>query len=223
MQSRVVAIFFVRAAGCMRLDASVAATCARQVSRVATCATGMRCVALFVVLDNRGMRIRRQMVKQHLRLQIHRSFRKPLVIFTPKNLLRHPKAKSQLLEFDDKPDDANIVGVRFKRLIMDASETDRSPTPPERPDVRRIVFCSGKVYYELEAARQAAGLEDTIAIVRVEQLAPFPFDLCMRELKRYPNAQVCATTLTRSHTVRISSMTQLRAIGALAGRLACVK
>lgn len=123
-------------------------------------------------------------------VQIHRSFRKPLVIFTPKNLLRHPKAKSQLLEFDDKPDDANIVGVRFKRLIMDTGETDRSPAPPPRPDVRRLVFCSGKVYYELEAAREAADALGDIAIVRVEQLAPFPFDLVMRELKRYPNAEV---------------------------------
>eukprot|EP00892_Ulva_mutabilis_P000834 jgi/Ulvmu1/10751/UM068_0041.1 len=125
-----------------------------------------------------------------LRRQIHRSFRKPLVIFTPKSLLRHPKAKSMLLEFDDKADDPNIVGVRFKRLIMDSSETDRSPAPPPRPDVRRIVFCSGKVYYELEAARVNAGMQDQIAIVRVEQLAPFPFDLVMRELKRYPNAEV---------------------------------
>jgi 2-oxoglutarate dehydrogenase E1 component len=77
-------------------------------------------------------------------VQIHRSFRKPLVVFTPKNLLRHPKCTSQLLEFDDKADDPNIVGVRFKRLIMDSAETDRSPNPPERPDVQRVVFCSGK-------------------------------------------------------------------------------
>lgn len=148
------------------------------------------CQFSFAVLNVCGITAHAQR-KQQLLVQIHRSFRKPLVIFTPKNLLRHPKAKSQLLEFDDKPDDPNIVGVRFKRLIMDASETDRSPAPPQRPEVRRIVFCSGKVYYELEAAREAAGLEDTIAVVRVEQLAPFPFDLCMRELKRYPNAQVC--------------------------------
>jgi 2-oxoglutarate dehydrogenase complex dehydrogenase (E1) component-like enzyme len=47
-----------------------------------------------------------------------------------------------------------------------------------------------QVYYELEAAREAAGKESSIAICRVEQLAPFPFDLVMRELKRYPNAQV---------------------------------
>jgi hypothetical protein len=117
-------------------------------------------------------------------VQIHRSFRKPLVIFTP---------KSQLLEFDDKADDPNIVGVRFKRLIMDNRETDRSPTPPPRPEVKRLIFCSGKVYYELEAAREEKGMNEEIAIARVEQLAPFPFDLVMRELKRYPSAQVrCA-------------------------------
>jgi 2-oxoglutarate dehydrogenase E1 component len=123
-------------------------------------------------------------------LQIHRSFRKPLIIFTPKNLLRHPKAKSKLLEFDDQADDPNILGVRFKRLIMDNDETDRSPNPPPRPAVKRLVLCSGKIYYELEAAREEAGQVGQIAICRVEQLAPFPFDLVMRELKRYPNAQV---------------------------------
>ena len=52
-------------------------------------------------------------------VQIHRQFRKPLVVFSPKNLLRHPKCKSGLYEFDDEADDAGIVGVRFKRLIMD--------------------------------------------------------------------------------------------------------
>jgi 2-oxoglutarate dehydrogenase E1 component len=57
--------------------------------------------------------------------QIHRQFRKPLVVFSPKNLLRHPAAKSNLNEFDDIPDDQGIVGVRFKRLIMDEKATDR--------------------------------------------------------------------------------------------------
>ena len=87
--------------------------------------------------------------------------------------------------------------MRFKRLIMDNGETDRSPTPPERPDVQRVVLCSGKVYYELEAAREAAGKEGQVAICRLEQLAPFPFDLVMRELKRYPNAHVRPATCMR--------------------------
>lgn len=58
-------------------------------------------------------------------LQIHRQFRKPLVIISPKNLLRLPQAKSPLAEFDEVPDDKGIVGVRFKRVIMDESATDR--------------------------------------------------------------------------------------------------
>lgn len=53
------------------------------------------------------------------RWQVHRQFRKPLIVMSPKNLLRHPSCKSPLREFDDQPDDANIVGVRFKRVIMD--------------------------------------------------------------------------------------------------------
>ena len=58
-------------------------------------------------------------------MQIHRQFRKPLVVIAPKNLLRHPQAKSPLAEFDEVADDKGIIGVRFKRLIMDESETDR--------------------------------------------------------------------------------------------------
>lgn len=128
-----------------------------------------------------------------LRRQIHRQFRKPLIVASPKNLLRLPKCKSFLWEFDDVPDDAGIVGVRFKRLIMDDTGVlpkSRAPRPPEEPDCKRIVFCSGKVFYELHAAREKLGLENVIAIVRMEQLAPFPFDLVCRELRRYPNAQV---------------------------------
>ena len=58
-------------------------------------------------------------------LQIHRQFRKPLIVMSPKNLLRHPEAKSGLWEFDDVADDKGILGVRFKRVIMDESVTDR--------------------------------------------------------------------------------------------------
>lgn len=61
-------------------------------------------------------------------VQIHRQFRKPLIVVAPKNLLRHPDAKSGLWEFDDKADDKGILGVRFKRLIMDASAEDRCPS-----------------------------------------------------------------------------------------------
>ncbi|BDA47181.1 2-oxoglutarate dehydrogenase, mitochondrial [Coccomyxa sp. Obi] len=123
-----------------------------------------------------------------LRRQIHRQFRKPLIVMTPKNLLR--TAKSGLWEFDEIPDDKGIQGVRFKRLIMDEAASDRSPHPPKEEGFKRLVFCSGKVYYELAAGREKAGTQNEVAIVRVEQLAPFPFDLVMRELRRYPNAEV---------------------------------
>lgn len=125
-----------------------------------------------------------------LRRQIHRQFRKPLIVFTPKNLLRHPQARSPLNEFDDRPDDKGIEGVRFKRVIMDEKATDRSPNPPVDEAVKRLVMCTGKVYYEIAAERAKQGKQDDVAIVRLEQLAPFPFDLVMRELRRYPKAEV---------------------------------
>jgi 2-oxoglutarate dehydrogenase E1 component len=125
-----------------------------------------------------------------LRRQIHRQFRKPLIVMSPKNLLRHPECKSPLAEFDEVPDDKGIIGVRFKRLIMDEGVSDRSPNPPQEPGVKRLLMCSGKVYYDLNKARAEKGLQSDIAIIRFEQLAPFPFDLMMRELRRYPNAQL---------------------------------
>ena len=76
-------------------------------------------------------------------VQVHRQFRKPLIVMSPKNLLRHPEAKSGLWEFDDVADDKGILGVRFKRVIMDESVSDRwawllgkvirgqVPAPPE--------------------------------------------------------------------------------------------
>jgi 2-oxoglutarate dehydrogenase E1 component len=138
-----------------------------------------------------------------LRRQVHRDFRKPLVLMSPKNLLRHPKCRSALHELDDQ-DDASAGardGTRFKRVIMDASARDRSLQPQAQPEVKRVVFCSGKVYYELDAEREAAagagpdgapapGIATGVAIVRVEQLSPFPWDLVARELRRYPNAEV---------------------------------
>lgn len=127
-----------------------------------------------------------------LRRQIHRQFRKPLVIFSPKSLLRHPKCKSGLWEFDDVPDDAGIVGVRFKRVIMDDQglvPKERAPQPPEEPGFKRVLFCTGKVFYDLHAAREQQGKLSDVAIVRIEQLAPFPFDLVCREVRRYPAAE----------------------------------
>ncbi|MQM10934.1 hypothetical protein Taro_043832 [Colocasia esculenta] len=121
-----------------------------------------------------------------LRRQIHREFRKPLIVMSPKNLLRHAKCKSNLSEFDDVQGHPGFdkQGTRFKRLIKD--QNDHSDL---EEGIRRLILCSGKVYYELDEERKAADAKD-IAICRVEQLCPFPYDLAQRELKRYPNAEV---------------------------------
>jgi 2-oxoglutarate dehydrogenase E1 component len=92
-----------------------------------------------------------------LRRQIHRPFRKPLVLMMPKSLLRFGPSWSKLSEFTDGS----------LQLVLD------DPANPERDSVRRILFCSGKVYYSLAAAREKANLRN-VAIVRVEQLYPYP-------------------------------------------------
>ncbi|XP_044726471.1 2-oxoglutarate dehydrogenase, mitochondrial isoform X2 [Chrysoperla carnea] len=115
-----------------------------------------------------------------LRRQIALPFRKPLIIMTPKSLLRHPEAKSS---FDDM-----IEGTEFKRIIPDESAASQNPS-----SVKKLIFCSGKVYYDLKKAREDRKLENDIAITRVEQISPFPYDLIKKECNKYPNAQLCWT------------------------------
>ena len=103
-----------------------------------------------------------------LRRQMHRDFRKPLVIMTPKSLLRHKQAVSSLAEFTGES--------HFKRIISD-------PNPPADADVKRLVLCTGKLAYELIEARDAAGDPNT-SIVRVEQLYPFPGEALLARLER---------------------------------------
>jgi 2-oxoglutarate dehydrogenase E1 component len=98
-----------------------------------------------------------------------RGLRKPLIIFTPKSLLRHPKAVSSL---DDLSDGS------FQRVI---GET----TPLASEKVRRVLLCAGKVYYDLMEARDKRGVDD-VAIMRVEQIYPFPNDEIQDQLARYP-------------------------------------
>uniref|UniRef100_A0A674EJL9 2-oxoglutarate dehydrogenase complex component E1 n=1 Tax=Salmo trutta TaxID=8032 RepID=A0A674EJL9_SALTR len=112
-----------------------------------------------------------------LRRQILQPFRKPLIVFTPKSLLRHPEAKSS---FDDM-----LPGTHFQRLIPDSGPVCEKPE-----GVKRIVFCTGKVYYELTRERNNRGNDDTVAITRIEQLSPFPFDQVKVETDRYPNADL---------------------------------
>ena len=92
-----------------------------------------------------------------LRRQLLRTWRKPLVVMTPKSLLRHPGCVSPL---------ADLTSGTFQRVIPDASGV-------QARDVRRILLCSGKIAYELEKRRQDLGRHD-VAIVRVEQLYPLP-------------------------------------------------
>jgi 2-oxoglutarate dehydrogenase E1 component len=108
-----------------------------------------------------------------LRRQMHRSFRKPLIIMTPKSLLRHKLAVSNAAEFQ---------GVsHFMRILSDTN-------PPAEKDVKRLVLCSGKVAYDLIEARNAAGDKHT-AIVRLEQLYPFPGEPLIVRLKRMVNLE----------------------------------
>uniref|UniRef100_A0A8D0AJB0 2-oxoglutarate dehydrogenase complex component E1 n=1 Tax=Sander lucioperca TaxID=283035 RepID=A0A8D0AJB0_SANLU len=104
-------------------------------------------------------------------------FRKPLIIFTPKSLLRHPDARSS---FDDLAE-----GTTFKRLIPDEGPASQNPA-----QVKRVIFCTGKVYYELARERKRQKLERDIAIIRLEQISPFPFDLVRAEAERYGNAEL---------------------------------
>ena len=79
-----------------------------------------------------------------------------------------------------------VLGTSFKRIYPEAGVATENPN-----EVKKIVFCSGKTYYDLYNERQTRNLESHIAIVRIEQLCPFPFDLIRAELEKYSNAKVC--------------------------------
>ena len=108
-----------------------------------------------------------------LRRQMLRTFRKPLVIMTPKSLLRHPLAKSPKEEF--------LGDWQFKRIKSDTTEIDDNK-------IRRLVLCSGKVAYDLIEKRDAEQVKD-VSIVRIEQLYPFPGDPLAVRLKRMTNLE----------------------------------
>jgi 2-oxoglutarate dehydrogenase E1 component len=110
-----------------------------------------------------------------LRRQIHRNFRKPLIIMTPKSLLRHKLAISPLKMM--------LEPETFHRVLFD------DVLPKDAKAVRRVIMCTGKVYYDLLEAKLAAGRDD-ITFLRLEQLYPFPADVLATELAKYPNAEV---------------------------------
>jgi len=109
-----------------------------------------------------------------LRRQIKRKFRKPLVVMTPKSLLRHKLAVSTLADLG--PD------THFQRVIAETEKLQKDDK------IRRVIITSGKVYYDLFEARAERKLDD-IAIIRTEQYYPFPERELKAELSRYKNAE----------------------------------
>ena len=117
-----------------------------------------------------------------LRRQLHRKFRKPLILMTPKSLLRHKLCVSKKREFTE--------GSSFHRVLWDDAELSNSKTKLVGDDkIRRLVLCSGKVYFDLLEKRDAEGIND-IYIMRLEQFYPFPALSLTRELQRFKNADV---------------------------------
>ncbi|MDW3225106.1 MAG: 2-oxoglutarate dehydrogenase E1 component [Paracoccaceae bacterium] len=117
-----------------------------------------------------------------LRRQIHRSFRKPLILMTPKSLLRHKLAVSKAEEF--------TTGSSFHRLMWDDAQQGNSDTKlVADKKIKRVVMCSGKVYYDLLEERDARGIDD-VYLLRVEQFYPFPAQSAVKELERFKQAEV---------------------------------
>ncbi len=118
-----------------------------------------------------------------LRRQLKRDFRKPLILMTPKSLLRHKRAVSKLNDMGP--------GTSFHRLLWD----DAQLVPGEKiklvsdANIRRVVICSGKVYYDLYEEREKRGIDD-IYLLRIEQLYPFPTKALMAELSRFKEAEI---------------------------------
>ncbi|SMC62918.1 2-oxoglutarate dehydrogenase E1 component [Primorskyibacter flagellatus] len=117
-----------------------------------------------------------------LRRQLHRSFRKPLILMTPKSLLRHKLAVSTREDF--------ITGSSFHRVLWDDAEKGNSDTQLVADDkIKRVVMCSGKVYFDLLEERDARGIDD-IYLLRIEQFYPFPAISLVKELERFKGAEM---------------------------------
>ena len=118
-----------------------------------------------------------------LRRQMHRDFRKPLIIMTPKSLLRHKKCVSKLEDFTKKN--------TFHRVLGDHAYLKNSGLIELKKDskIEKVVICSGKIYYDLIEAREKSK-NDKVVFIRIEQLYPFPAKTLARELKRYKKAKL---------------------------------
>ena len=117
-----------------------------------------------------------------LRRQLHRSYRKPLILMTPKSLLRHKLAVSTAEEFQ--------TGSSFHRVLWDDAQHGNSETQLVADDkIKRVVMCSGKVYYDLLEERDARGIDD-VYLLRFEQFYPFPAQSAVKELERFKGAEM---------------------------------
>ncbi|EEX08621.1 oxoglutarate dehydrogenase (succinyl-transferring), E1 component [Ruegeria lacuscaerulensis ITI-1157] len=117
-----------------------------------------------------------------LRRQLHRTFRKPLILMTPKSLLRHKLAISNAEDF--------TTGSSFHRVLWDDAQKGNSDTQLVPDDkIKRVVMCSGKVYYDLLEERDARGIDD-IYLLRIEQYYPFPAHSLINELERFKQAEM---------------------------------
>ncbi|WP_088348561.1 MULTISPECIES: 2-oxoglutarate dehydrogenase E1 component [Rhodomicrobium] len=118
-----------------------------------------------------------------LRRQMHRKFRKPLILMTPKSLLRHKRVTSEIADFGPE--------TSFHRVLWDGAEVGLSENVKLVPDneIKRVVMCSGKVYYDLFEEREARKI-DNVYLMRIEQLYPFPARALIQELGRFPQAEM---------------------------------
>ncbi|WP_299080698.1 2-oxoglutarate dehydrogenase E1 component [uncultured Ruegeria sp.] len=117
-----------------------------------------------------------------LRRQLHRTFRKPLILVTPKSLLRHKLAVSTAEEF--------TTGSSFHRVLWDDAQHGNSDTKLAKDNkIKRVVMCSGKVYYDLLEERDSRGIDD-VYLMRIEQYYPFPAHSLINELERFKGAEI---------------------------------
>ena len=116
-----------------------------------------------------------------LRRQMHRDFRKPLIVMTPKSLLRHKRCVSNIEDFTKKNS--------FHRVLEDHSYESKSGLIKLKKDnkIKKVVMCSGKIYFDLIEAREK-NKNDEVVFIRIEQLYPFPAKTLALVLKRYKNA-----------------------------------
>ena len=112
-----------------------------------------------------------------LRRQVHRDFRKPLVVASPKNLLRNKRCVSKIEEMGPGTEFRRVFGEQDPEIVGNAH------------DVKTLVFCTGQIYFELLNERETRLCKD-VALIRLEQIAPFAFDRVAKEAANYPNAEV---------------------------------